>query len=360
MYREIKELNNLIISVDNYEIISINYWLKLLNNNKIKKYFDKVFENVSSIEENQISFCDDIVIDLIKLYCEQNKIKYIENIDIKYDENKVSDNNLRLFLKDIKKYPLLSSEKEFELLKDYKINKNKESKDIIIYSNQRLIFKCINQRNLEPSYFLDLIQEGNLGLLEAIEKYDLKFNCKFSTYSYWYVKRNINNAINMNNLINKSRKNKELENKIRAYINKIITIENRTPTKEELCEEFNININKLELILKDYNAISLNQPVSEEEPTELIELLEDEYILSEEIENIEICKSIYKELEKTKLKDINELLYLKYKKGLKHSEIAEIYNISEQAVSAKIIKAQEKVRKLDKFKDLVSKDIEKK
>lgn len=353
MYKKIKQLNSIVLSINNYELIFINNWLEMLNNDKIKKYFDKVFENVSSIEENQISFCDDIVIDLIKLYCEQNNIKYIENEEIEYDENKVLDNNLRLFLKDIKKYSILSSEKEFELIKDYKLNKTKESKDIIICSNQKLIFKYIYQRNIDSSFFLDLVQEGNLGLLEAIEKYHLNFNCRFSTYSYWYVKRNINNAINLNNLINKSRKNKEIENKISAYINKVITFEGRNPTKEELCKEFNINNKKLELILKDCNLVSLNQKVSEEDSTELIEMITDGYILSEDIENKEVYKMIIEELSKTKITNIIDILDLRYKKGLKSSEIAKIYDVSEQAISAKIRKAQEKVRKMKKFRDLV-------
>lgn len=352
MYKQIEQLNSIISKIDNYEKYSIDDCLKILENINIKNYLNKIFKNISYIEDKEIIFFENIVIDLIKLYCEQNNIRYIETIQEEYEESKISDSNLKLYLRDIKKYPLLSKEKELELIKDYKENKTKESKDIIICSNQKLIFKYIYHRNVSLGFFLDLVQEGNLALLEALEKFDLGFNCRFSTYSYWYVTRNINNAINLNCLINKPREIKESEVKILAYINEVITLENRKPTEEELCKKFKIKLKKLKRILKDVSVVSLNESVLEDELTELIEFIPDKYILLDDLENREICKLIFKELDKTNLKNINDILKLRYEKDLKVDEIAEMYGVRKQTINAKIKKAQEKVRKMDKFKDL--------
>ncbi len=191
------------------------------------------------------------------------------------------DDPVKMYLKDIGKVPLLSQEEEIELAKRMAAG-DEEAKRRLSEANLRLVVSIAKRYVGRGLLFLDLIQEGNFGLMKAVEKFDYTKGFKFSTYSTWWIKQSITRAIadqartiripvHMVETINKlTRVNRQLTQKL-----------GREPSVEEIGKEMNISEEKVREIMKiSQDTVSLDTPVGEEEDSNLGTFIQDENAIS--------------------------------------------------------------------------------
>ena len=183
--------------------------------------------------------------------------------------NSISHDNdiLQMYLKDIGKIKLLSGKQEYELGREIKENKSEIAKRKLIQANLRLVVSIAKKYIGQGVLFMDLVQEGSLGLIKAAEKFDYSKNFKFSTYATWWIKQTIIRAISNNSrtiripvhMADKIRKYKKL------YTHMSITL-GREPTDKEIAEKMGITLKKLTAIKKAIikEPISLETPVTDD------------------------------------------------------------------------------------------------
>ncbi len=193
----------------------------------------------------------------------------------------VSTDPIRAYLHEIGRIPLLNAEEEIILAK--RIEKgDKEATDLLITANLRLVVSIAKKYAKRGLDLLDLIQEGNIGLMKAVEKFEYRKGFKFSTYATWWIKQAVTRAIadkartirvpvHMIETINKlSKVNSELSAKL-----------GRKPTPEELSEALEIPVNKVhEIIRIAQRPASLEAPIGEEQDSKLEDIIPDEYSAS--------------------------------------------------------------------------------
>ena len=191
------------------------------------------------------------------------------------------DDPVKVYLKDIGRVPLLTMEEELELAK--KMNEGDEkAKKRLSEANLRLVVSIAKRHVGRGMQFLDLIQEGNLGLMKAVEKFDYTKGFRFSTYATWWIRQAITRAIadqartiripvHMVETINK------LTRATRVLVQKL----GRDPTPEELSEEMGISVERVAEIQQiALDPVSLETPIGEEEDSHLGDFIEDVHIAS--------------------------------------------------------------------------------
>lgn len=270
---------------------SSDLYIAILNNNKIKSILsDIVEEKKSLLETNALEdiFFDDIEVAFVENYCMLNNISINQNDDL----TDYIDDSIASYFSSIK-LPLLTKEEEINLLNRVKQG-DKRAKDIMIERNIRLVIKMARKYAGRGLELLDLIQEGNIGLMIAVDRFDLEKDCKFSTYATWWIKQVMIRAID-----DKGRTIRlpvyigEWNTKIRNAKKELQKELNRTPTDEEVATMLNISTDKLdELSIINQSILSLNQNINEEDDGQLSDYIEDENIVSPEIEAI---KNVAKE-----------------------------------------------------------------
>ena len=197
-----------------------------------------------------------------------------------------SDDSVRMYLREIGKIPLLSSEEEIALA--HRIEKgDQKAKDKMAEANMRLVVSIAKRYSGRGLDFLDLIQEGNTGLLRAVEKFDVSKGFKFSTYATWWIRQAITRAIaDQSRTIRIPVHMVETINKLLRTQRRMTQELNREPTIEELSKELEMEPEKIEYIIKIKQDItSLDAGIgrdSDEEETSLGELIEDEDSISPE------------------------------------------------------------------------------
>lgn len=276
--------------------------------------------------------------------------------NLNFDKNEYNEikDAVTLYWENVCKYPLLTREEEVELVK--KMNSgDKEAKNKLINSNLRLVVKIARHYFVKDGMpFLDLIQEGNIGLITAIEKFDVEKGYKLSSYATWWISFNIERAI-----ANKSRTVRipvKMYDKIRNYnkaYNKLYQLKGDKPSIEELSKELNISYEKTSLICNSlHDTISLNEIIftKEDFSYELGDSIQDS---SESIEEIIINRQFKQSLIKL-FKQSNltqrelEVLILRF--GLDGKEprtlkkVGEILSFSKQAIHQIESKALTKIR----------------
>ncbi len=176
-----------------------------------------------------------------------------------YDNSQLQD-SLSAYLKEISKYNLLTAEQEIDLA--HKIRKgDNEARIRMINSNLRLVVSIARQYSNNPALLLDLIEEGNLGLLKAVEKFDPGEGCRFSTYASWWIKQTIYRAISykLKNVRIPSYMT-ELMKKWKALYSELSHKLNRTPSAEEIIEKLDITTKQSKVLLQ---ALDLSSAVGE-------------------------------------------------------------------------------------------------
>lgn len=198
----------------------------------------------------------------------------------------ISDDSVRLYLREIGKIPLLSAEEEMELAQRV-IEGDKKAKDKMAEANMRLVVSIAKRYSGRGLDFLDLIQEGNTGLLRAVEKFDPEKGFKFSTYATWWIRQAITRAIaDQARTIRIPVHMVETINKLLRTQRRMTQELNREPTIEELSKELEMEPEKIEYVMKIKQDISsLDAGVGrdgDEEDSVLGDFIEDEETISPE------------------------------------------------------------------------------
>ncbi len=235
---------------------------------QINRIFDKIAGMNIKIEDN---FDADVDIDFIMDYADRD---FVDDAD---GDFLIPDDSVKSFLKDIGKIPLLSTEEEIELAKRMATG-DEHAKKRLIEANLRLVVSIAKKYVRRGMQFLDLIQEGNIGLIKAVEKFDYTKGFKFSTYATWWIKQAITRAI------------ADQARTIRIPVHMVETItkvkkaqgyllhENGTePSEEEIAEYLGMNLDKVrEIIRIAQDPVSLETPIGEEEDSHLGDFIPDD------------------------------------------------------------------------------------
>ena len=204
------------------------------------------------------------------------------------DEEK-SDNNssisaISLYLQEISQYPTLTIDEEQELAKRIS-NGDEVAKDLFVNCNLRLVVSVAKGFQNEKIELLDLIQEGNMGLLKAVEKFDYTRGFKFSTYAVWWIKQAILRYIaNNGNMIRIPVQVQSIINKYKSIKKRFYLSYGRAPSDYEISDEMKISVSKVnEIKSYIYNTITLNMLISEEDDSELGDFIPNPDLTPEEI-----------------------------------------------------------------------------
>lgn len=252
--------------------------------------FDKVLER---LEKEKIEFIpvlaneieDDSVlledIDDIDVVSELEGVEEVDlsQVDLSVPEGVGLDDPVRMYLKEIGKVPLLTAEEEIELAKKMELG-DEEAKKKLAESNLRLVVSIAKRYVGRGMLFLDLIQEGNLGLIKAVEKFDYKKGYKFSTYATWWIRQAITRAIaDQARTIRIPVHMVETINKLMRVSRQLVQELGGEPSPEELAERLNMPVEKVREIMKiAQEPVSLETPIGEEEDSHLGDFIQDENV----------------------------------------------------------------------------------
>ena len=205
----------------------------------------------------------------------------ISEVDLSVPEGVPLEDPVRMYLKEIGKVPLLTAEEEIELAKRMEAGDD-EAQKRLAEANLRLVVSIAKRYVGRGMLFLDLIQEGNLGLLKAVEKYDWRKGYKFSTYATWWIRQAITRSIaDQARTIRIPVHMVETINKLIRISRQLLQEYGREPTSEEIAEEMGITVEKVREIKKiSQDPVSLETPIGEEEDSHLGDFIPDEDIPS--------------------------------------------------------------------------------
>ncbi len=257
---------------------------------KIKKYSAVTDMNNDEIEEDndeeKVPVDDDSVSSMAELDIEPN-LEDIDEIekdmlfqdmkDMSFVDNLNVDDPVKMFLKEIGKIRLLTYEEE-NILAERMLRGDKEAKKQLIESNLRLVVSIAKKYIGRGMHFLDLIQEGNLGLIKAVDKFDQSKGYKFSTYATWWIRQAITRAIaDQARTIRIPVHMVETINKLIRTSRHLLQTLGREPTPEEIAAELEMPVEKVREVLKvAQEPISLETPVGEEDESNLGNFIPDD------------------------------------------------------------------------------------
>ena len=221
---------------------------------------------------------DDALLDNEDMHMEEDEVD-LENIDLSVPEGVSIEDPVRMYLKEIGKVPLLSAEEEIELAKRME-NGDQAAKKRLAEANLRLVVSIAKRYVGRGMLFLDLIQEGNLGLIKAVEKFDYTKGYKFSTYATWWIRQAITRAIaDQARTIRIPVHMVETINKLIRVSRQLLQELGREPTPEEIAEEMNMPVERVREILKiSQEPVSLETPIGEEEDSHLGDFIQDDNV----------------------------------------------------------------------------------
>ena len=239
---------------------------------------DRVFESLEEmgIKIGRDEFDDDFDEPDLDDLKEVEEIK-IEDVDLNSMEGVSIDDPVRMYLREIGKIPLLSFEEELELAKKV-LENDEEAKQQLAESNLRLVVSIAKKYVGRGMLFLDLIQEGNMGLIKAVEKFDYTKGYKFSTYATWWIRQAITRAIaDQARTIRIPVHMVETINKLIRTSRHLLQMMGREPTPEEIAKELEISVEKVMEIQKiAQDPVSLETPIGEEDDSHLGDFIQDD------------------------------------------------------------------------------------
>lgn len=203
----------------------------------------------------------------------------VEQIDLSVPDGVSIEDPVRMYLKEIGKVPLLSAEEEIDLAKRMELG-DEEAKKRLAEANLRLVVSIAKRYVGRGMLFLDLIQEGNLGLIKAVEKFDYRKGYKFSTYATWWIRQAITRAIaDQARTIRIPVHMVETINKLIRVSRQLLQELGREPSPEEIAEEMNMPVDRVREILKiSQEPVSLETPIGEEEDSHLGDFIQDDNV----------------------------------------------------------------------------------
>ncbi len=203
----------------------------------------------------------------------------VENLDLTVPDGISIEDPVRMYLKEIGKVPLLSADEESELARRMEEG-DSEAKKMLAEANLRLVVSIAKRYVGRGMLFLDLIQEGNLGLIKAVEKFDYTKGYKFSTYATWWIRQAITRAIaDQARTIRIPVHMVETINKLIRVSRQLLQELGSEPTPEQIAEEMDIPVERVREILKiSQEPVSLETPIGEEEDSHLGDFIQDDNV----------------------------------------------------------------------------------
>ena len=241
---------------------------------------EKVFEYLEghNIDVLRITADTDDDVDIDNMIAEEEEVD-MENIDLSVPEGVSIEDPVRMYLKEIGKVPLLSAEREIELAKRMEEG-DEDAKKELAEANLRLVVSIAKRYVGRGMLFLDLIQEGNLGLIKAVEKFDYHKGYKFSTYATWWIRQAITRAIaDQARTIRIPFHMVETINKLIRVSRQLLQELGREPLPEEIAKELDMPVERVREILKiSQEPVSLETPIGEEEDSHLGDFIQDDNV----------------------------------------------------------------------------------
>ena len=327
-----------------------------IDNDLLDELYNKLLEhNITVISGDDVSSNGGNVEKVLE------EVKDEENL-ILNDEEITKDVNIndpvRMYLKEIGRIPLLTPDEELALSE--RINNNDEdAKRILAESNLRLVVSIAKRYVGRGLLFLDLIQEGNIGLMKAVDKFDSNRGYKFSTYATWWIRQAITRALaDQARTIRVPVHMVETINKM-VRVQRQLTLElNREPSEEELAKKMGISVEKVRDVIKiSQDPVSLETPIGEEDDSHLGDFIKDESSLSpEEYTENEILKEEIDDVLQSLQPREQEVLRLRFglKDGTCHTleEVGKKFNVTRERIRQIEAKALRKLRHPSRAKKL--------
>ncbi|MGI5888409.1 MAG: RNA polymerase sigma factor RpoD [Oscillospiraceae bacterium] len=243
---------------------------------------DQMVKLYETLEENNVEVVDDFSDDSDEKADDEEEgeiedIDEAESSDSDFDSGDGIDDPVKVYLKEIGRVKLLTQEEEIELAKRME-NNDEAAKQRLAEANLRLVVSIAKRYVGRGMQFLDLIQEGNLGLIKAVEKFDYKKGFKFSTYATWWIRQAITRAIaDQARTIRIPVHMVETINKVKKVSSQLLHKNGHEPTPEEIAAELNMPPDKVREILRvAQEPVSLETPIGEEEDSHLGDFIPDE------------------------------------------------------------------------------------
>ncbi len=347
------EINKLSVMIDDNNINEIDMIMDIPIVNKIvariinHNYLLLKNSNINEIFENEL------LIALVEMYCSKNDIDICEERLSSKTYMSYSDDIIAMYMREIVKYPLLTKEQE-----DYYCQRiltgDLGAKKYFVSCNLRLVVNIAKRFVNRGVAFEDLIQEGNIGLIKAVEKFDVTKGYKFSTYATWWIRQYIRRTVyDKNNIIRLPSYMMELVNKFKIVNREWISKYDKNPTDEDYARILGISLFKvieIKNIIDNYlNISSLNTLAGDDSDTEFGDLIPDNSVdIQENYENRNLRLELYKKMRESGLNE-REIDILKSRFGfygveLTLAEVGKKYNLSRQRVQQIEENALRKIR----------------
>ena len=236
-----------------------------------------------TLEANNIEIVDDFSESIADMMSFDSEIG--SNLNLEVDEAEAvavqMDDPVKAYLKEIGKIPLLTAEEEIDLAMRMAEN-DERAKKRLVEANLRLVVSIAKRYGGRGMQFLDLIQEGNMGLIKAVDKFDYTKGFKFSTYATWWIRQSITRSIaDQARTIRIPVHMVETINKVKKTSNQLLHLNGREPTPEEIAKELGMTSEKVRDILRvAQEPVSLETPIGEEEDSHLGDFIPDEDALA--------------------------------------------------------------------------------
>lgn len=333
--------------------------VQIVDTKKEKEDLLKVPDSLVDIEKMEISDFEDSHDEFVESEIDDSEVDKLLQTDLlKMAESMDVDEPIKMYLREIGQIPLLSYEEEIEYAQKV-LNGEEEAKQKLIESNLRLVVSIAKKHTNRGLKMLDLIQEGNMGLMKAVEKFEYEKGFKFSTYATWWIRQAITRAIaDQGRTIRIPVHMIETINKIKKESRIILQETGKEPTAEELADKLELPVEKVKSILEmNQDPISLETPVGSEEDSELGDFVEDDKFANPYDATTRV---LLKEQLDEVLKTLNEReeMVLRYRYGLDDGsqktleEVGKIFNVTRERIRQIEVKALRKLRHPSRRKKL--------
>ena len=333
--------------------------VQIVDTIKEKEDLLKVPESLEDIEKMELSDFEDSHDEFVENEIDDSEVDKLLQTDLlKMAESMDVDEPIKMYLREIGQIPLLSYEEEIDYAQRV-LNGEEEAKQKLIESNLRLVVSIAKKHTNRGLKMLDLIQEGNMGLMKAVEKFEYEKGFKFSTYATWWIRQAITRAIaDQGRTIRIPVHMIETINKIKKESRIILQETGKEPTAEELATKLELPVEKVKSILEmNQDPISLETPVGSEEDSELGDFVEDDKFSNPYDATTRV---LLKEQLNDVLKTLNEReeMVLRYRYGLDDGsqktleEVGKIFNVTRERIRQIEVKALRKLRHPSRRKKL--------
>lgn len=325
----------------------------------MKKEFEKFGITTDDISDENVDFSkiqadeEEDAEDLLKSMADPKISESLNSVN--------ADDSVKIYLRQIGKIPLLSPEEELEIAKRIQENQDEFAKDLLVNANLRLVVSIAKKYIGRGLSFLDLIQEGNVGLIKAAGRFDYKKGYKFSTYATWWIQQSITRAIaDKARIIRLPIHMIDSIGKIRRATIDLTAELGHTPTKQEIAYKLGLTVPKLTAIIKSaQSTVSMDTPTStDEDALKVVDFIEDNSTITpdKKMSHESLSEDVSKMLDSLTQKE-RSVLILRYgldSDGTKKTldDIGTMYGVSRERVRQIENRAISKLKKLCKNKDL--------